>query len=217
MSIDAEPTPLDRSSAPPLRVVAWELTAACPLQCRHCRVGDGGRAGADHAGRSDELSPAEARDALDQIAALAPKLLILTGGEPMLREDFYDLTARAVGHGLRVAAAPCGALVTPDTARRMLQAGIRRISLSLDGPDAATHDAFRGTTGAHATVLSAVAAARVAGLPFQINTTVHRGNVEALPAMREQVRQEGAAGWDLFFLVPTGRGRALAGQELAPD
>ncbi len=200
------------SDAPaPPRLIAWELTRACPLACRHCRAS--AQAEAD----SNELTPDEARQVLEKLAAWAKPLLILTGGEPMLREDLWDLVPRARELGLPVALAPCGMLVDEAAARRMVEAGIRMISLSLDGPTAEAHDAFRGVEGAFDGVMRAVDAARAAGLPFQVNTTVTRANAASLPQMLALARRLGAACFNPFLLVPTGRGKALAAQELSAE
>ena len=165
-----------------------------------------------------ELTTAEGCRLIDAIADYAKPLLILTGGEPMSRADIYDLARRAADRGLRVAMAPCGHLLTPDTARQLLDAGVRRISISLDGADAATHDAFRGAPGAFEAALRGLRGAREAGLEFQINTTVSRHNVHQLPSILDLAASQGAAGFDLFFLVPTGRGAALKELEIsAPD
>ncbi len=197
-------------SPPTLRVLAWEMTRACPLKCRHCR------AEALCEPPAGELTTAESKVFLDDLATMSKCLLILTGGEPMLRPDFFELAAYATELGLKVVAAPCGMYLTAAAARKLKETGVRMISLSVDGATAATHDGLRGVDGAFDMVLAAAAAAREADLPFQINTTVHSGNLEELESLSELVRREGAAKWDLFLLVPTGRGKEMAGQELTP-
>lgn len=196
---------------PALRVLAWELTRACPLACQHCRAEAQATAG------PDELTTAECHAVIDDLAAQGPCLLILTGGEPMLRPDFYELANHASTRGLNVVAAPCGQYVDAEAVARMRAAGIRAISLSIDSAISADHDAFRGWPGAFTMVKAAAAAARAGGLPFQVNTTVHRANVAQLDSVARLVRDLGAAKWDVFFLVPTGRGRGLAGRELDPQ
>jgi MoaA/NifB/PqqE/SkfB family radical SAM enzyme len=178
----------------PLRVLAWELTRACPLACQHCR------AEAQAAAGPDELTTAECRAVIDDLAAQGRCLLILTGGEPMLRPDFYELATHASASGLNVVAAPCGKYVDAAAVTAMRAAGIRAISLSIDAAVGADHDAFRGWPGAFAMVTGAAAAARDGGLPFQVNTTVHRANVGQLAAVAALVRGLGAAKWDVFFL-----------------
>ncbi len=164
--------------------------------------------------REGELSTAEGKAFIDDLAATCRGLLILTGGEPMLRPDFLELASYAHAAGLRVVAAVCGMLVTPARAVAMREAGIMAVSLSIDGVDAATHDALRGQAGAFDQVCRAAAILREAGMPFQVNTTVHVGNADQLPGMRQLAGELGAATWDLFLLVPTGRARDLAASAL---
>ena len=190
------------------RIVAWETTRRCALACRHCR--GSARDVADAA----ELTTAEGFCLIDSLARLSKPLLILTGGEPMMRADIYDLARHASDSGLRVVMAPCGHLLTPETVARLRASGVSAISISLDATEAADHDAFRGVAGAFDASMRGLHCAHAAGLPFQINTTVTRLNVDQLPALLELAEREGAATFDLFFLVPTGRGRSLADLEL---
>lgn len=191
-------------------IVAWETTRRCVLNCRHCRGGARDRV------YDGELTTAEGLQLIAALASYGKPLLILTGGEPMSRPDIYDLASQATAQGLRVVMAPCGALLTPATAARLPASGVRRISLSLDGVDAATHDTFRGTAGAFAAALRGCACAREAGLAFQVNATVSRANVNQLPAIVNLAASLGAAAVDFFFLVPTGRGAALRELALSP-
>ena len=191
------------------RLIAWEVTRSCPLACRHCR------AAARNEPYEGELSTDEGRRLLDNIAAFARPTIILTGGEPMLRADIYDLAGHAHALGLPVVLAPCGQMVDDAAVARMKAAGIHCISLSIDGADAASHDAFRGVPGAFDMAVRAAQAARRGGLEFQINTTVTRANRDALPAIRDLAVRLGAAVFNPFLLVPTGRGADLAGQELS--
>ncbi len=198
-------------SEPPLKVVAWETTRRCVLACRHCR---GAARDRDYAG---ELSTREGKRLLESIAAFARPIVILTGGEPMTRTDIYELAACGTDLGLRVVMAPCGHLIDPNTARRLKESGVRRISVSLDGADAETHDAFRGVEGAFQAAMEGIRHARAAGLEFQVNTTVTRLNVEQLPDILELAVEVGAAALDVFFLVPTGRGAALKDLEVPAE
>jgi len=206
------------TSAPPRshepfvpRLVAWELTRACRLACAHCRAA----AGPDrHPG---ELTTEEGFRLLENLAALAKPILILTGGEPLLRPDVYTLAGRAVALGLPVVLATCGLGLDEGAARRLLASGIRHISISLDGSSAGTHDAVRGVPGAFAAALRAVEIARRAGLSFQVNTTVARYNRGELPAIRDLAERLGAAVFNPFLLVPTGRGRAMADEGLSAE
>ena len=188
------------------RVLAWEVTRRCPLKCRHCRA-----AAADLA-YANELTTDECRRVID---SLASTMIIWTGGEPMLREDILELVGHATARGLRSVMAPCGLLVTEERLRALKEAGVMACSFSLDGPDAASHDAFRGVAGAYDNVTRAMRIAHRIGMPFQVNTTVSTLNVDKLEAIYAQAVQLGAGKLDLFFLVPVGRGRGLADYALS--
>lgn len=200
----------DVGKMPLPRLIAWEVTRSCPLACRHCR------AAARLEPYPGELSTEECLALLDNIASFARPIMILTGGEPMLRPDIYDIARHAHGLGLPVVMAPCGALVNDETARKILDAGIERISISLDGATAESHDAFRGVDGAFASALAGIEAAKRAGLSFQINTTITQHNVDELPKMLDLAVALGASAFNPFLLVPTGRGKDLADQEISP-
>ncbi|NIA20541.1 MAG: radical SAM protein [Anaerolineaceae bacterium] len=191
------------------RLIAWETTRACPLACKHCR------AAAQPTAEADELSTEEGFRLLDRIAAFAKPTIILTGGEPMLRADIYQVAAHARDLGLRAVMAPCGLLINDETAAKLAASGIGYISISLDGATAESHDAFRGVPGAFEGSLRGIEAAKRAGLQFQINTTVTRHNVEELPAILDLAVALGASAFNPFLLVPTGRGRLIADQEIS--
>ncbi len=190
------------------RLIAWEVTRRCELACKHCR------ASAGPGPYPNELSTEEGSRLLDNIASFAKPIIILTGGEPMLREDIFDLAAHAVAAGLPVVMAPCGMHVNDESANRIVAAGIHCISLSLDGATSAGHDSFRGVSGSFDAVIRAAASAARAGLDFQINTTVTAGNLDELEDILELAGRLGASVFNPFLLVPTGRGKQLAGQEL---
>ncbi|MFA5027565.1 MAG: TIGR04053 family radical SAM/SPASM domain-containing protein [Candidatus Methylomirabilota bacterium] len=192
------------------RLVAWETTRACDLACRHCR------AVAQPAADPRQLSTGEAVRLIDDIAAFGePIILILTGGDPLKRDDIFTLAARAAGKGLRVVMSPSGTQVTPAIVTRLKAAGIQRISVSLDGSTAELHDEFRRVPGAFDEAVRSLAYAREGGLPFQVNTTVTRHNLHDLPAMLRRAIELGAAAWDVFMLVPTGRGTIQ--MEIGPE
>lgn len=197
-----------RSLPSVLRLVAWEVTRRCNLACVHCR------AAADDRAYAGELTTAECFRFLDELASFGRPVVILTGGEPLLREDIAEIAAYGNNRGLRMVLATNGLLVTNAWARRLASAGIPRVSVSLDGPDAAGHDAFRGVPGAFAGALRGIAALQAAGMEFQINTTVTQANVAQMPALLALARELGAAAHHLFLLVPTGRGKALSGGEI---
>ncbi len=192
------------------RVIAWETTRRCALRCKHCR---GAARDTDYAG---ELSTDECLRVIDSIAACSRPILILTGGEPMSRPDIYTLARHATDAGLRVVMAPCGHLITPERAQQLKEAGVMALSISLDGATGEAHDAFRGVAGAYARTIEGVRHAAAAGIPFQVNTTVTRANVDDLPVIHALAIELGASKFDVFFLVPTGRGAALREQALSP-
>jgi radical SAM protein with 4Fe4S-binding SPASM domain len=191
--------------------VYWELTRACDLACRHCR------AEAIPCRDPRELTTDEGRRllaALREFGGAGPAV-VLTGGDPLKRPDFWDLLAHGTGLGLDVAVAPSGTpLLTPDVVGRLARAGVRAMSLSLDGPDAASHDGFRGVPGCFARTLAAAGAAVGAGIQLQVNTLVTADSLAGLPRVLDVVRGLGAARWSLFFLIQVGRGQGL--QQLAP-
>ena len=197
------------SGRPPL-VVAWELTRACPLACRHCR------AVAQHARHSAELTFEEGGAFMADLAHAFPgAVLILTGGEPLSRPDVLELAASGSALGLQMAlSVDVGWLLTPELCEGVRDAGIRRVSFSLHFPDRTRSDRFASTPGFHTAALEGLANLRGAGVPFQVHTTVMRSNAHLLPQLHGLVGELGAAAWELFFLVPTGRARLLAGEEL---
>lgn len=191
-----------------LRLVAWEVTRSCNLSCVHCR------AAAMDKPYADELTTEEGLRLLDAIATLGSPIVILTGGEPLLRPDIFDLAAHGNALGLRMTMAPNGTLVTPEAARRMKEVGIQRISISLDGADAASHDTFRQVPGAFEGALKGIRHAKEADLPFQINTTITALNLKELPRIQELAVNLGAVAHHIFLLVPVGRGKTLEEQAI---
>lgn len=188
------------------RVLAWEVTRRCPMKCCHCRA-----AAADCVFDS-ELTTDECKQVIDSLASVeTPPMIIWTGGEPMTRFDLPELVRHATSRGVRSVLAPCGMLVTESRLRELKEAGVMALSLSIDGPDRETHDTFRKVDGAWNSVMAAMAAARAAGLPFQVNTVVRKGALDSLDAIYATAMGEGATRLDLFFLVPTGRGASLDG------
>jgi len=199
------------SSIPPVRLVAWEVTRQCNLSCLHCR------ASADLGPYDDELTTDEGLKLLAQIREVGQPVIILTGGEPLLRPDIFELARYGTEMGLRMVMAVNGTLLNPATALKLKTAGIQRISISLDGATAEGHDHFRQMPGAYAGVLKGVEAAKTVGLEFQINTTITRLNLKEIPQIQELVKQLGAVAHHIFMLVPTGRGRSLTEQTISAE
>jgi radical SAM protein len=187
-------------------LVIWETTQSCALACRHCRAS--ARPWRD----PSELTTAEGRELIEQVAAMGTPLLVLSGGDPVNRPDLFELVRHAKRHGLRTATIPAATSdLTEDLVANLKDAALDQMALSLDFPSAALHDAFRGVPGAFDKTIQAAAWARTAGLPLQINTTVCGDTVPYLEEMAALVEQLGAVFWEVFFLVPTGRGSVLAG------
>jgi len=189
------------SKAPPLRLLFWETTARCNLACLHCRAG---RTEANDA--SMELTTDEICRVLDEAAELGRPIVIFSGGEPLLREDWPIVAEYARSLGLTTALATNGTLIDRRTAGRIAAAGFHRVSVSLDGADATTHDEFRGVEGAFERAINGIGALREFDIPFQINVTVAAHNVEQLGALHSLAASLGAAALHLFLLVPVGCG-----------
>ena len=193
---------LDTSRRP--LVLIWEVTQACGLACRHCR------ANANPTRHPDELTTSEGKRLLDAAAEFGDgQLVVLSGGDPLARDDLLDLVSYGDERGLRMTITPSGtASLTPSRIDDLADAGIRRMALSLDGSTRERHDRFRSEESYESTMAAARAAADT-GIPLQINTTVCAETVDDLPAIRERVRELGAVLWSVFFLVPVGRGQIL--------
>ncbi|MBI5896614.1 MAG: heme b synthase [Desulfobacterales bacterium] len=198
----------EESAETTLRLVAWETTRNCNLACVHCR------ASATCGPYTGELDTQAAFRLLDQIAEVGQPIIILTGGEPLLRPDIFDIASYGTGKGLRMVMAVNGMLVTQQMAKKMAQAGIQRISISLDGATAPSHDAFRGVDGAFEGALRGIADAKAAGIAFQINTTITKSNLEQIPSILKLAEQLGAVAHHIFLLVPTGRGKYILDQAI---
>ncbi len=197
------------TETPELRLLAWEVTRACNLACKHCR------AEADPRPHPDELSSREAKEFIASIPLVGSPILIFTGGEPLLRKDIFELVEQARDQGLKCVMAPNGTLLDRVNVGRMLQSGVERVSISLDGPDAESHNAFRGVKGAFEACLDGVKILQQQGLPFQVNTTVTRDNIASLPRMFKLAQDLGAVAWHIFLLVPTGRAKDLQQQVIS--
>jgi radical SAM protein with 4Fe4S-binding SPASM domain len=192
------------------RLLALELTRRCRFNCRHCRANAGVADG------TEELRTDQWTRILDAIAAYEKCVIILTGGEPMEREDIQELIRHGRGLGLRMVMATCGYAIDDRSVVALQEAGVMAFSFSLDGAQARTHDAFRRTPGAFDTVARAAEVARRAGMRFQINTTITRSNLTEAPAIAELAQRLGAYCWNPFVLVPTGRGEEMTDELLEP-
>ena len=186
------------------RVLAWEVTQRCNLNCIHCR------ASASDVAPEGELSLDEYKGLIDNVASFAKPIIILTGGEPLLREDIYDIASYATASGLRTAVSTNGTLVDEEVARKLLDAGINTCSISIDGPSAKVHDDFRQQPGAFEKSVSGMKTLQNAGIKVQVNTSLTKRNMDELDNIYKLVKELSAHAWHIFMLVPTGRGAADA-------
>ena len=183
-------------------VLAWEITRACALSCLHCR------AEAQPKPDPRQLTNEEALSLVDEIAEMGNPILVVTGGDPLMRRDAFDILTYAVQKGLRTSLTPSAtALVTRENLARVRETGVSRVAISLDGPSAEVHDRFRGFRGSFDRTRQIMRDVIEAGLSLQINTTVSRYNLPVLEQMPDIVAQAQAVQWSVFFLVPTGRGK----------
>ncbi|HUW18649.1 MAG TPA: radical SAM protein [Sedimentisphaerales bacterium] len=192
------------------KIIAFEVTRRCRYNCRHCR------AEAGTVGDEDELTTEQCRKILSAVAKYTKCMTILTGGEPMEREDIYSIIKHGRKRGLRMVMASCGYLIDDESIDKLKAAGISALSFSLDGASAETHDEFRQAKGSFEAVIKAAQAARRAGIRFQINTTISELNVDEIVGIMELARKLGAYCFNPFILVPTGRGTQLADAILDP-
>jgi heme b synthase len=195
-----------------LRLVFWELTARCNLTCKHCRA-----EAQDHF-VSGELTTDEILSVARDIRECADPILILTGGEPLVREDIYDIASECSKIFTRVALATNGTLVDDVVAQKIVDSGIQRVSISIDGATAETHDAFRGLPGSFQSALNGMDALRAAGLPVQVNVTIAKHNVHQIEAILELAMAHGADAFHVFVLVPVGCGVEISDEiRLGPE
>lgn len=194
-----------------LRMIAWEVTRGCNLSCMHCR------ASSEYGPYEGELDTGQCLKLLDDIAAFSSPVIILTGGEPYFREDIFVIASYGEKKGLRMVLATNGTLVTDEIALKTIAAGIKRVSISIDGHDAKSHDAFRGVPGAFDGAMAGINAFKRAGMEFQINSTITKVNQDRIEDIFNLTLKLGAVAHHIFLLVPTGRGRDLADQEISPE
>jgi len=189
----------------------WEVTQSCDLACKHCR------AAAQPIAHPDELSNAEGKALIDQIADMHIPIFVFTGGDPMKRKDVFELIRYAADKGVQVALTPSATpLLTREAIFKLKEAGLVRLGISLDGSTPEIHDTFRGLPGAWARTIQAVEWANEAGIPIQVHTTISRHNANDLDDLCNLFEKLAIVMWNVFFLVPVGRGQLndlLSGDE----
>ncbi len=180
-------------------IVSWMTTNQCNLTCGHCYQDAGGK-------KDAELTTAEGKKLIDEIARAGFKIMIFSGGEPLLRPDIYELVAYAAAKGLRPVFGTNGMLITKEVAQRLKDSGAAAMGISLDSLDEAKHNRFRGHQEAYARTVQGMKNCREVGLPFQIHTTVMDWNKDEVGHMIDFAVEMGAMAQYLFFLIPVGRG-----------
>jgi len=189
----------------------WEVTQSCDLACKHCR------AAAQPIAHPDQLTTAEGKALIDQIADLHVPIFVFTGGDPLKRADVFELIRYASDKGVKVAVTPSATpLLTREAIFKMKDAGMVRLGISLDGSSPEIHDAFRGLPGAWARTIQAIEWAGEAGIPVQVHTTISRHNANDLDNLCTLFEKLAIVMWNVFFLVPVGRGQLgdlLSGEE----
>lgn len=192
-----------------LRLLAWETTRRCNLLCRHCRASSGPVV------NERELSTEEALAFIDELSQWARPVLILSGGEPLLREDIFLLARRGTERGLKVVLATNGTLLDCKKLREIRASGIKRVSLSIDFPTPEEQDSFRGVDGAFEKALEGIRLLQQEGIEVQVNTTVTADNFFKLPELLKLSEGLGVRAHHIFLLVPTGRGKDLEDRQLS--
>jgi len=190
------------------RIISWNITLRCPLKCSHCYV-DAGEKEAEGV-----LSFHEACSVIDQITRTGTPVVVLSGGEPLMRDDLCSIARYGTDRGLRMVLGTSGYLLDRPMAARLRESGIRAAAISLDSADPATHDTLRGTPGAWDMAVAAIGNCRHEGIGVQINMTAVRpvaADVEAVVALGKEL---GVKDYQVFFPVPTGR--AAKGGDLSP-
>jgi radical SAM protein with 4Fe4S-binding SPASM domain len=182
------------------------------LVCRHCR------AEAQPTAVAGELDTAESLDLLEKLSTFSPKpMIILSGGEPLMRSDIFDLAANGTSLGMRMLLSTNGTLLTKDSVKAIKKSGIARLSLSLDASDATEHDEFRGLSGSFDATVKSSALLKSEGVPFQINSTITPSNIDQTEAISALAKRLGAVAHHVFLLVPVGRAKEMSQPDLPPE
>jgi len=186
------------------RWIAWEITRRCNLRCIHCRSSSEQEV-KDHT----DFSTEEAFRILDDISGYAKPVIVLSGGEPLLRKDAFDIARYGTDKGLRMCLATNGTLVTDDTCEKIKTSGIKIVSLSLDGSEESVHDDFRNQKGAFEGCIRAARLFKKHGVEFIINSSFTKRNQEEIQKVYKLAKELGATAWYMFMIVPTGRGEEI--------
>jgi len=194
------------------RWIAWEITRRCNLRCIHCRSSSE----AEVKGHPD-FSTEEAFRIIDDISGYAKPVMVLSGGEPLLRADVFDIARYGTEKGLRMCLATNGTLVDDGICEKIKESGIRIVSLSLDGSTEAVHDDFRKQEGAFAGTINAARLFKKHGIEFIINSSFTKRNQEEIPKVYKLAKELGATAWYMFMIVPTGRGEEIMNELISKE
>lgn len=191
--------------------IAWEVTRRCNLSCVHCRSASGMNS------FDTAFNTAEAKKLIDDIASFSTPVIVLSGGEPLLRQDLFEIASYGSDKGLRMCIATNGSLVTDEICEKMKAARIKMVSMSLDGSNATTHDNFRGQPGAFEGVKRAAALFNKHGIEFLINSSFTKRNQKEIPDVMKVAKGLGAKAWYMFMIVPTGRGEEIMSELISKE
>ena len=191
--------------------IAWEVTRRCNLSCVHCRSASGMNS------FDTAFNTEEAKKLIDDIASFSTPVIVLSGGEPLLRADLFEIASYGSDKGLRMCIATNGSLVTDEICEKMKAARIKMVSMSLDGSNATTHDNFRGQPGAFEGVKRAAALFNKHGIEFLINSSFTKRNQKEIPDVMKVAKGLGAKAWYMFMIVPTGRGEEIMSELISKE
>jgi heme b synthase len=192
--------------------IAWEVTRKCNLKCVHCRSSSLMDDALDSAFSLDE-----AKKLIDDITDYCSPVLVLSGGEPLLREDLFDIASYGTEKGLRMCIATNGTLVNDEICEKMKASGIRIVSLSLDGSTKEIHDNFRDMDGAFEGTLKAAEYFNKHGIEFIVNSSFTKRNQDDIPEIYKLAKRIGATAWYMFMIVPTGRGEEIMNELITKE
>lgn len=191
--------------------IAWEVTSKCNLHCVHCR------SSSDMSSHEGDFTTEEAYRLLDDIASFSKPVIVITGGEPLLRPDVFEIASYGTKLGLRMCMATNGTFVNDEVCAKMKASGIQMVSMSLDGASAAVHDNFRDQEGAFDATLKGIEYLKKNGIPFLINSSFTKRNQDEIPKLYELAKKLGATAWYMFMVVPTGRGEDILDELISKE
>jgi len=192
--------------------IAWEITRRCNLRCVHCRS-----ASEEEVKGHPDFSTAEAFRIVDDIVSYAKPVIVLSGGEPLKREDVFEIARYGTEKGLRMCLATNGTLVNEEVCEKIKSSAIRIVSLSLDGSGEEMHDDFRSQKGAFEGTINAARLFKKNGIEFIINSSFTKRNQEEIPKVYELAKKLGATAWYMFMIVPTGRGEEIMNELISKE